>query len=49
MGRSREGNICLIKNNMSGDDDVVVGEIKTLVTFVVNRVSEENTSDGPGC
>jgi hypothetical protein len=31
------------------DDDVVGGEIKTTVTFVVSRVSEENTSGGPRC
>jgi hypothetical protein len=31
---------------MSRDDDVVGDEIKTPVTFVVSRVSEENTSDG---
>jgi hypothetical protein len=49
MGRSREGKICLIKNNVSGDDNVVGGEIKTLITFVVSGVSEENTSGGPGC
>jgi hypothetical protein len=34
---------------MLGDDDVVSGEIKTPVTFVVSRVCEENTFGGPGC
>jgi hypothetical protein len=34
---------------MSGDDDVVGGEIETPISFVVSRVSEENTSGGPGC
>jgi hypothetical protein len=34
---------------VSGDDDVVGGEIKTPITFVVSRVSKENTSGGPGC
>jgi hypothetical protein len=34
---------------MSGDDNVVGGEIKTPVTFVVSRVSEKNTSGGPEC
>jgi hypothetical protein len=34
---------------VSGDDNVVGGEIKTLITFVVNGVSEENTFGGPGC
>jgi hypothetical protein len=34
---------------VSGDDDVVVGEIKTPVTFVVSGVSEENMSGGPEC
>jgi hypothetical protein len=49
MGRGREGEIWRIKNNMSGDDYVVVvgGEIKTLVAFVISEVSEENTYGGP--
>jgi hypothetical protein len=34
---------------VSGDDDVVGGEIKTPITFVVSGVSKENTSGGPGC
>jgi hypothetical protein len=34
---------------VSEDDDVVVGEIKTPITFVVSEVSEENISGGPGC
>jgi hypothetical protein len=34
---------------MSGDDDIVGGEIKTPVNFMVSGVSEENTSGGPGC
>jgi hypothetical protein len=32
-----------------GDDDVVDGEIKTSVTFVVCEASEENTSGGSVC
>jgi hypothetical protein len=32
-----------------GDDDVVGGAIETLVTFVVSRVSEENTFGASGC
>jgi hypothetical protein len=32
---------------VSRDDDVISGDIKTPVTFVVSRVSEENTSSGP--
>jgi hypothetical protein len=31
-----------------GDDNGVGGEIKTPITFVVSRVSKENTSGGPG-
>jgi hypothetical protein len=42
-GRGREEEIWLIKN-VSGDDDVVGGEIKTLIAFVIGGVSEENTS-----
>jgi hypothetical protein len=34
---------------VSGDDNVVGGEIKTPINFVVSGVSEENTSGGPGC
>jgi hypothetical protein len=34
---------------VSRDDNVVGGEIKTPITFVVSRVSEENTSGGPEC
>jgi hypothetical protein len=34
---------------VSGDDNVVGGEIKTPITFVVSGVSEENTSGGPRC
>jgi hypothetical protein len=49
MGRSREGEICLIKNNVSGDHDIIGGEIKTPVTFVVNGVFGENTSGGLRC
>jgi hypothetical protein len=49
MGCGREGEICVIKNNVLGDNDVVSGEIKTPVTFVVSGVSEENTFSGSGC
>jgi hypothetical protein len=49
MGRGREGEIYLIKNNVSRDDDVVGGEIKTPVTFVVSGVFERNISGGPRC
>jgi hypothetical protein len=47
MRRGREGKICLIKDNMLRDDDVIGGVIETLVAFVIDRVSEENTSGGP--
>jgi hypothetical protein len=33
---------------MLGDDNVVVGENKTPVAFMIMGVSEENTSDGAG-
>jgi hypothetical protein len=39
---------CLIKNNMSGDDDVVDGEIETPISFVISKVSEEDTTSGLG-
>jgi hypothetical protein len=31
---------------MSGDDDVVGGEIETLITFVISGGSEEDTKSG---
>jgi hypothetical protein len=34
---------------MSDDNDVVGGQIETLVAFVIDGVSKENTSSGPGC
>jgi hypothetical protein len=34
---------------VSRDDDVIGGEIKTQVTFVVSGLSEKNTSGGLGC
>jgi hypothetical protein len=34
---------------VSGDDNIVGGDIKTLITFAVSGVSKENTSGGPGC
>jgi dihydrofolate reductase len=49
MWRGREGEIRLIKNNVLRDKDVIGGEIKTPVTFVVSGVSEENASSGPRC
>jgi hypothetical protein len=33
---------------MSGDDNVVGGEIKTPITFVISGVYEEVTTSGPG-
>jgi hypothetical protein len=34
---------------MSKDDDVIGGEIETLIAFVIGRVSEKDTYGGPGC
>jgi hypothetical protein len=48
MGQGREWEIYLYRN-VSGDDNVVGGELKILVRFVVSGVSEENTSGGSGC
>jgi hypothetical protein len=49
MVRGKEGEICLIKSNVSRDDDVVGGEITTPVTFVISGVSEKNTFGGTRC
>jgi hypothetical protein len=48
VGRGSEGKDYFIKNNMLEDDNVVSGEIKTLITLVINGVSEEDTMGGPG-
>jgi hypothetical protein len=34
---------------VSRDDNIVGGEIKTPITFVISGVFEENTSDGSRC
>jgi hypothetical protein len=47
MGRDSEGESCLIKN-MSGDGNVVGGEIETPITFVNSGVLEEDTMSGLG-
>jgi hypothetical protein len=49
MGQDSKGGVCLIKNNMSEDDDVIGGEIKTPIAFVIGRVTKECTSGGPVC
>jgi hypothetical protein len=38
----------IIKNNMSEDDDVVGGEIETMIALVINGVSKEYTTSGLG-
>jgi hypothetical protein len=48
MGRGNEGEDCLIKNNMSGDDNVIGGEIETSITFVISGVSDKDIMSGPG-
>jgi hypothetical protein len=48
MGRGSEREGYLIKNNMLVDDDVVGGEIETLIAFVISEVSEEDTMGGLG-
>jgi hypothetical protein len=32
---------------MYGDNDIVGGEIEILITFMISRVSEEDTTSGP--
>jgi hypothetical protein len=49
MGQVREGEMCLIRNNVLEDEDVGGGEIKTLIAFVISGVYKENTSGGFGC
>jgi hypothetical protein len=41
-----EGKDYLIKNNMSGDDNVAGGEIETPIAFVISRVSDQDTTSG---
>jgi hypothetical protein len=47
MGRSSKGEDCLIKN-MTGNNDVVGGDIETPIAFVISRVSNDFTMSGPG-
>jgi hypothetical protein len=49
QGEAAKGKSASSKNNMSGDDDVIGGEIETPIAFVIGRVSEEDTFGGPGC
>jgi hypothetical protein len=48
MERDSEGKDCLIKNSISRDDNVVGGEIETLIALVINGLFEEYTTSGPG-
>jgi hypothetical protein len=48
MGWGSEVKDYIIKNNMSGDDDVVGGEIETTIALVINGVSKEYTTSGLG-
>jgi hypothetical protein len=48
MRRGSERKYCLIKNNMSGDDDIVGEETETPIILVINGVFEEFTTGGPG-
>jgi hypothetical protein len=43
MGQGREGEICLIKGDVSGNDDSICREIKTATAFVVGRIAKEDT------
>jgi hypothetical protein len=43
MGRGREGKICLIKGDVVGNDNTICGEIKTVITFVVGRITKKDT------
>jgi hypothetical protein len=39
MGRDKEGEVYLIKCNISRDDDAVYGEIKIVVALMISKVS----------
>jgi hypothetical protein len=39
MERGREGKICLIKYNMSRDNDAIGGKIEAPISLMIGRVS----------
>jgi hypothetical protein len=49
QGEAEKRNSTSSRKHMSGDDNVVGGEIETQVAFVIGGVSEENTYGGPRC
>lgn len=40
----REGKLGLIEHNMLRDDDTIGGEIKTVVSLMMSRVSQKDTT-----
>jgi hypothetical protein len=48
MGRGSKREAGLIKNHVSRDDQVVCGEIKVAIAFVIRGVAKEDTPGGPG-
>jgi hypothetical protein len=46
MVRGCEGEACLIKNDVSGDHNVVGGKIKAAIPFEVQGITDEDPPDG---
>jgi hypothetical protein len=46
MRRDYEGEACLIKNDMSGDHDVIGRKVKAAIPFVIQGIANENTPGG---
>jgi hypothetical protein len=43
LGKTARGEVVLIKNHVSRDDQAVCGEIKAAVAFVIRGVAKEDT------
>jgi hypothetical protein len=47
-GRGRKGEIRLVENDVTRDEDSVGGEVETPISLMVGEVSEEDTASGAG-
>jgi hypothetical protein len=46
MGRGYEGEVGLMKHDVSRDHNAISGKIKVAIPFVVQGIADENTSGG---
>jgi hypothetical protein len=46
MGRGCEGEVGLLKNDVSGDHDMIGGKVNAAIPFVVQGIADKNTPGG---